>query len=86
MPQEEKPIGQVVHYFDKISVAVVKLFSPLKKGDEIRIAGGQETDFTQTVESMQVDHKNIDNAKKGDEVGLKVKEKVREGYKVYKGD
>ena len=53
MPQKEKPIGEVVHYFDKIKVAVIKLFSPLKQGDEIRIAGGQNTDFTQTIESMQ---------------------------------
>ena len=80
---ENAPIGKVTHYFDKIGVAVIKLFAPLKKGEEIRIAGGEDTDFTQSVDSMQVEHQNIDKAKKGDEVGLKVKEKVREGYKVY---
>lgn len=82
--EEGKLIGQVVHYFDKIGVAVVQLDKGLKGGDEIRLAGGESTDFTQTVESMQVDHKEIKKAKKGDEVGMKVKEKVREGYKVYK--
>ena len=82
--EEGKLIGHVVHYFDKIGVAVIQLSDTLKDGDEIRIAGGESTDFTQTVESMQVDHKEIKKGKKGDEVGMKVKEKIREGYKVYK--
>lgn len=82
--EEGKPIGKVVHYFDKIGVAVIQLESSLKTGETIRIAGGEATDFTQEVDSMEVDHQKIKKAKKGDEVGLKVKEKVREGYKVYK--
>ena len=82
--EEGKLIGKVVHYFDKIGVAVVQLDSALKQGDTIRIAGGEATDFKQEVKSMQVDHQEIDKAKKGDEVGMKVGEKVREGYKVYK--
>jgi len=82
--EEGKLIGSVVHYFDKIGVAVVQLDKGLKAGDEIRLAGGEATDFKQAVASMQVDHKEIKKAKKGDEVGMKVKEKVREGYKVYK--
>ena len=86
MPEAEegKLIGKVVHYFDKIGVAVIRLDAPLKVGETIRIAGGEATDFTQEVESMEVEHQKIEQAKKGDEVGLKVKEKVREGYKVYK--
>ncbi len=84
MPDEAKPIGKVVHYFDKISVAVIQLEKTLKTGEEIRITGGENTDFTQAVDSMQVEHQSIDKAKKGDEIGIKVKEKVREGYKVYK--
>lgn len=83
-PEKETLAGKIVHYFDKIGVAVIKVSSPLKKGDEIRIAGGQETDFTQEIASMQIDHEEIASAKKGDEVGVKVKEKVREGYSVYK--
>jgi len=84
MPKKEKPIGKVAHYFDNIQVAVIDLDSGLKIGDMIRIAGGEETDFEQEIESMQVDHKEIKKAKKGSSVGTKVKEKVREGYKVYK--
>ena len=74
----------VEHYFDKIKVAVIKLSATLKVGDTIRISGGESTDFTQIVDSMQVEHENINKAKKGDEVGMKVKEKVRDSYKVFK--
>lgn len=81
---KEKPIGEVIHFFSKIKVAVIKLSAPLAIGEEIRIAGGEDTDFTQTVDSMEVDHEKIKKAKKGNELGIKVKEKVREGYKVYK--
>ena len=56
----------------------------MSQGDEIRIIGGESTDFNQKVDSMQVDHKEVKKAKKGDSMGLKVSEKVREGYKVYK--
>jgi putative protease len=82
--KKEKIIGNVTHYFSNIEVAVIKLSSPLKCGDSIRIIGGQETDFEQEVESMQVDHKEVKSGKKGDSVGIKVDEKVHEGYKVYK--
>lgn len=81
---EGKPIGEISHYFSNIKVAVIKLSSPLKEGDTIRIIGGEETDFNQEVASMQIEHEKVKSAKKGDAVGLKVKEKVREGYKVYK--
>lgn len=86
MPEKEvegKLIGKIIHYFDKIQVAVVELSDALKIGDTIRIVGG-DVDFEQVVESMQVDHKEIDKAKKGDEVGMKVSEAVRDGYRVYK--
>ncbi len=82
--EEGKLIGKVTHYFDKIGVAVIELDAPLKVGDTIRIVGGESTDFTQEVESMEMEHEKIEKAKKGDSIGLKVKEKVREGYKVYK--
>lgn len=81
----EKLIGKVSHYFSDIEVAVIKLSTPLSKGDEIRIVGGESTDFNQKVASMQIDHKEVKKAKKGNSVGLKTKEKVREGYKVYQG-
>lgn len=79
-----KPVGKVVHYYDHIKVAVIKLSAPLAVGDEIRIMGGESTDFNQSVASMQMDHEKIKKAQKGKAIGLKVKEKVREGYKVFK--
>lgn len=82
--EEGKLIGKVIHYFSNISVAVIALSEALSVGDAIRIVGGENTDFTQTVDSMEAEHKKIQKAKAGDEVGLKVQDKVREGYKVYK--
>jgi len=82
--KEGKLIGKVVHYFSNIGVAVIKLSAGLSLGDEIRIVGGENTDFNQAVESMEVDRKKIKKAKAKDEVGLKVKERVRDDYKVYK--
>lgn len=81
--EEGKLIGKVSHYFSKIGVAVIDLSDSLKVGDMIRIVGG-ETNFTQAVESMQSEHQNIEEAKVGDSIGIKVNQKVREGYKVYK--
>ena len=81
--EEGKLIGRVSHYFSKIGVAVIDLSDSLKVGDSIRIAGG-ENDFTQTVGSMQTEHQNINDAKAGDSVGIKVEQKVREDYKIYK--
>jgi len=83
-PEQGKLVGEVSHYFSKIEVAVIKLSAPLSVGDTIRIVGGESTDFSQTVESMEIEHEKIEKAKAGNEVGMKVKEKVREGYKVYK--
>ena len=82
-PQEGKLIGKITHYFSKIGVAVIDLSDTLKVGDTIRIVGGN-TDFTQVVDSMEVEHQKVQEAKKGESVGMKVNEKVREGYKVYK--
>lgn len=82
--EEGKLIGRVTHYFSNIEVAVVDLTSPLSVGDTIRVVGGEATDFEQEVSSMQIDHKEVKSAKKGDSVGMKVKEKVHEGYKVCK--
>jgi putative protease len=81
--EEGKLIGKISHYFSNIGVAVIELSDALKAGDKIRIVGG-ETDFEQVVDSMEVDHKKVDKAKKKEGVGLKVDQKVREGYKVFK--
>jgi len=79
----EKKVGEVTHYWRKISVAGIKLTDTLSVGDTIRIRGAT-TDFEQTVGSMQIEHENIETAEKGQEVGLKVKDKVRRGDTVYK--
>ncbi|HOK00710.1 MAG TPA: hypothetical protein PLE40_02665 [Candidatus Pacearchaeota archaeon] len=81
---EGQLIGEITHYFPKVKVAVIKLSKPLSEGDNIRIVGGEDTDFIQEVKSMEVDHQKIKKAKKGESIGLKVNKKVREGYKVYK--
>ena len=80
---KEKPVGRVSHYFGQIEVAAIKLSAPLKTGDTVRIEGG-DASFTQKVASLQKDHEKKEHGKKGDEVGMKVKERVREGYRVYK--
>lgn len=79
----EKPIGKVSHYFDNIKVAAIKLKVPLKKGDTIRIEGGTIV-VKVKISSMQKEHKPVASAKKGDEIGIKVSKKVREGYRVFK--
>ncbi|OGY23124.1 MAG: translation elongation factor-like protein [Candidatus Woykebacteria bacterium RBG_13_40_7b] len=80
---EEKEIGKITHYYDKISVAVVELKAALKTGDSIHIKG-HATDFTQDVESIQIEHEEIKEAKKGDHIGMKVSEEVKEHDIVYK--
>ena len=83
-PNKKQLIGKVIHYFGKVKVAVIKLSKPLKIGDEIRIIGGEDTDFKQPIKSMESEHEKISKAKTKAAIGLKVKKKVREGYKVYK--
>lgn len=82
--KKEKPVGEIIHYYDHIKVAVIKCKESVCVGQELHIIGGEDTDFKQKVASMQFDHKGIKKAKKGQSVGIKVKEKVREGYKVFK--
>ena len=78
-----KQIGTVSNYFDHVKVAAIKLTAPLKVGDTVQITGG-EVDFEQPIKSMQIQREKVDKAKKGDEIGIKVKKKVRKGYKVFK--
>lgn len=81
---EEKKIGVVSHYFSKVGVGTIKLTDgPLNVGDTVHIKG-RTTDLTQKVESMQLEHQNIESAKNGDDVGIKVNEHVREHDEVYK--
>ncbi len=81
--KKEELIGEITHYFDKIGVGVVEIKKgKLLVGDTIHLKGAT-TDFEQVVESMQIEHEQVQQAKKGDAIGLKVKERVREGDKVY---
>jgi len=76
-------IGKITHYYSKIEVAVIQLKAPLKVGETIVIKGAT-TDVEQVVDSMQIEHKNVDKAEPGQSIGLKVKGKVREHDIVYK--
>lgn len=81
--KKEEEIGRVTHYFGHVEAAVIELSGPLKAGDTIHIKG-HTTDLTEVIDSMQVEHKPITEAKKGDVIGIKVKERVRPHDTVYK--
>jgi len=82
MEKKKKAVGTVEHYYTNISVAVVKLKDKLKVGDRISIQGAT-TNLEQEVSSMQIFNKPVKEAKKGDSIGLKVEDRVREGDKVF---
>jgi len=77
MSNDER-IGEIVHYYHKIAVAVIKLIRPLHDGDKIHFLGAH-TDFLQEIRSMQIEHNAVDEAKAGDEVAVKVDRRVRRG-------
>ncbi len=81
-PTPGKPIGAVTHFYTAIKVAIVKFKVPVKVRSKIRFKGAT-TDFAQTIESMQYDHKPVTVAKKSREIGIKAKKRVREGDLVY---
>ncbi|MBD3349815.1 MAG: translation elongation factor-like protein [Candidatus Eisenbacteria bacterium] len=80
---EKKEIGRVSHYFGGPGVAAIVLTEELSTGDRISVEG-HTTDFELVVGSMQVEHEQIDQAKAGDNVGIKVPQRVRENDVVYK--
>ena len=81
---EEKQIGTITHYFGKISVAVIKIVEgSLAVGDTIHIKG-HTSDFTQKVDSMQIEHENVEKIEAGESAALKVIEHTREHDEVYK--
>ncbi len=82
MPKETE-IGEVMSFYSHINVIAVQLSGSLKIGDKIHVKGAT-TDFTQKIDSMQVEHKKVLAAKKGDSVGIKIKDKARKNDKVYK--
>ena len=80
-----KPIGKIIHYYDKIGVAIVRLSGPLKVGDKIKVEGNKN-EFEQTIDSIQMDHKEISAGETGQEVGIKVSQKTNEGALVLKAE
>jgi putative protease len=77
-------VGRVTHYYDKIGVAIVELDGTLSVGDRVKFTKDGEDLFEETVPSIQIEHEKRDTATKGDVVGLKTKEAVKEGVEVYK--
>ena len=76
-------VGNIFHFFAKPSVAVVELEGVLKNGDKISVERGDEI-FEQIVSSMQIEHENIQEAKPGQSIGLKVDQATKKGAKVFK--
>ena len=81
---EEKKVGEIIKFFGKIGVAAIRLSEgSLKVGDTIHIVG-HTTDVTQTIDSMQIENKNVQEAGPGADIGIKVKDRAREHDVVYK--
>jgi len=76
-------IGKVIHYYDKIGVAVVKLEKVLKVEDKVKFVKGSES-FEQDIESMQLEHKSVNSGKKNEEIAIKVNQAVKSGTIIYK--
>jgi hypothetical protein len=81
--EELDEIGRITHFFSKINVAVIELKAPLKVGDTI-VVKGPKTDFQQVVDSMQIEHENVQTALAGQSIGLRVEQRVRETDVVFK--
>jgi putative protease len=77
-------IGTVSHFYDKLGVAIVELNGTLSVGEKVKFVRGGTDLFEQIVESIQVEHKKLDSANKGDVVGLKTNEPVKEDTEVFK--
>ena len=82
MPEEQ--VGVIVKFFAKPSVAAIEVTSGSIKAGDVLIYRGHTTDFTEQVTSMEIDNQEVEEAKVGDLVGVKVNERVRENDKVYK--
>ncbi len=80
---QEKEIGKITHYYDHLGVGIIQLTDTLKVGETIHVKGHSE-DFTQPIDSLQIEHASVTEAKLGDIVGIKVAQKVHPGDKVFK--
>lgn len=81
---EKKPVqvGEVTHVYSKIGVAIVKFSKVVSVGEMLHFKGHGD-DFSQVIDSMQINHQQVEKVKKGDEAGIKVGDKVHEGDLVY---
>ncbi len=79
----EQQVGTVMDFFARPVVAGIEMTGTMKVGDKIHIKG-HTTDIEMVIASMQIDNKNVESAKKGDAVGIKVPDRVRPGDAVYK--
>jgi len=79
---EKVLVGKITHFFGSIGVAVIELSGNLKVGNKISVEGAT-TNFKQTVESMQIDHKPITLASAGQAIGMKMSDKVRVGDQIF---
>jgi putative protease len=80
---QEKEIGKITHYYGQLSVGIIALSDTLKLGETIHIKG-HACDFTQSIDSIQIEHNAVSEAKSGDVIGIKVAQKVHPHDKVYK--
>ena len=78
----DKKIGTVTHWYDKIGVAVIKLTGALSKGDTIKVQKADE-EFEEVVSSLQIDHKDVSSAKRGDDAAIKLSRRAKEGAGVF---
>lgn len=79
---DKDKVGKVIHYYDKIGVAVIKLEKALKVGDSVKFVHGED-EFEQNIESMQLEHEQVQSGKKGEEVAVKVDRETKSGTLVY---
>ena len=83
MSEQETEIGSVMTYYNNIGVAAIELTGNVKVGDTI-IIRGYTTDVEHVIDSMEIDHKSVQEAKSGDQIGIKVASKLRKKDRVYK--
>ena len=84
MPLERKKVGEVFHFYGKIGVAAIRLTDDeIALGDTVQIQG-PSTNLEQTVDTLQIEHADVSRAGPGQEVGMKVRDRVREKDFVYK--
>ncbi len=80
---QEKEIGSITHYYGHLNVGIIALTDGLKVGDTIHIKGHSD-DFNQAIDSIQIEHASVTEAKAGDTIGVKVSQKVHPNDKVFK--